>query len=797
MNRIALDLRHAARLMRQRPGFSIAAIAILALGIGANTALFSVVNGVLLRPLPFPDDDRLYWILETSTEGGTELPTSYENFSDWRRGGDSFESISGYAFDNFNLTGGRSPEQIRAARVAVGFFDVLGVKPLVGRTFDSEESGATPARVVVLSERLWTRQFGADPAILGGEIELDGQPWTVTGVMPSRFDFPVGWDVWVPLGDLSGKEARDNKRLWVVGRLRAGVAAAQAQDEMDSIAENLARQYPRSNRGRGVELVSFKERLVGDLKPTILLLFGAVVAVLLIACANIANLLLAKSRQREREMCLRLALGADRGRIVSLLLIESLSLAIPGGLLGWSVALWSLDGLLALAPADLPRFGDIQMDWRVFVFSMLATLVSGVLFGLAPAFQAGRSDLASALKESGRGPIGGGTRARRLLAVGQMALAVALLSGAALIARSLWVISSMEPGFSRNVLAMGLVLPPNEYPKAAQRRAFFEEALARLKTLPGVANAAAGNFLPTFGKVSQVKAGTRESEATYTLEQRVVTAGFFSTLEIPLLTGRDFDDSDRADSPPVGIVNETAAGLLWPGEDPLGKEILVPARNGQSTRFQVVGLVADVRPGGLTTAPIAELYLPYAQNAWGYMNLVVRSQREDALQLLPAARETLWRIDPRRPFFSESTLGDALDRIALAEPRFRALLLGSFAALAAVLAVVGLYGVIAYMVGGRKREIATRMALGARPGQVLRLVMGEGLVMAGLGVGVGIVITLVGGRLMSGMLYGVAPSDPLILLLAALVLILPAIWATAIPAMRAARTDPAQVLRRA
>ncbi len=796
MNRIIIDLRHAVRLTRQRPAFSIAAVVILALGIGANTALFSVVNGVLLRPLPFPDGDRLYWISETSSEGGTGLLTSFENFSDWRGASESFQSMSAYAFDNFNLTGGRSPEQLRAARVAGGFFEVLGIKPLLGRTFDSAENGVSPAPVVILSERLWRRQFGADPSVLGSEVELDGKPWTVTGVMPSSFDFPVGWDIWVPLGDLHGKEPRDTRRLWTFGRLRPGVSARQAQDEMKAIAATLENRYPRVNEGRGIGIVSIKERLVGDLRPTILLLFGAVAVVLLIACANIANLLLAKSRRRQREICLRLAMGASRKQIVGQLLIESLFLATLGGLLGWSVALWSLDGILALAPSDLPRLGEVQMDWRVFAFSMVAAVASGLLFGLLPAWQAGRSDLASAFKEGGRSSTGQGIRARRLLAAGQMALAVALLSGAALISRSLYFISAQEPGFSRNVLSMGLVLPPNEYPKASQRVAFFEEALARLNQLPGPAGAASANFLPTFGQAFQVKAHSSQSSTPHAVEQRVVTPGFFSTLEIPLLAGRDFEAGDRSDTLAVGIVNRAAAELFWPGVDPLGKELVVAAANGKSSTCRVVGLVENVRPGGLTTAPIAELYVPYSQNAWGYMNLVVRSREEDALQLLPAAREALWQIDPRRPFFSESTLGDALDRISLAEPRFRALLLGSFAALAGLLAVVGLYGVIAYTVSGRRREIATRMALGARPDQVLRLVLGEGLAMAGAGLAIGIVITLLGGRLLAGLLYGVTPSDPATLAAAVALLTLPAIWASAVPALRAARTDPARVLRR-
>ncbi len=795
MNRIALDLRHSLRVMRRQIGFTVAAVAILALGIGANTALFSVVNGVLLRPLPYADGDRLYWISEISAEGERGSPNSYDDFADWKESG-SFESMAAYAFDNFNLTGEQSPQQVRAARVSDRFFEALGVQPAVGRTFDANEQGPSPAQVAILSGRLWTTQFGADSQVVGRKIELDGRPWTVVGVMPSTFDFPAGWDLWVPLGDLAGKQPRTKKTVWTFGRLRPGVSGRQAQEEMNSVVARLAKQYPVAKPASGVELVSFKERLVGNARPTILLLFGAVAMVLFIVCANLANLLLAKARSREREICLRLAMGASRRQILAQFLIESALLALMGGLLGWLAALWSLDALLVLAPTDLPRFDSIQMDWRVFLYSLTATLASGVLFGLLPAWQAGSSDLASSLKETPGTSSGGRARARRLLAVGQMALAVALLSGAALIARSLWEISTLDPGFSRNVLSMGVVLPPNEYPKAAQRNAFFEQALTRLKGLPDVADAAASNFLPTFGRVFPVKVKAPDSDAPRELEQRIVTTGFFSTLKIPLLAGRDFQAADRSDGLRVALLNKAATDLLWPGQSAIGKELLVAGFSGEMTAHVVVGVVGNVHPGLLTAPPIAELYLPYAQNPWGYMNFVVRGRGGDALQILPAARAALWEIDPRRPFFSESTLGDAVDRLSIAEPRFRTVLLGAFAVLAAILAVTGLYSVIAYAVSGRRREIATRMALGARPHQVLSLVMREGLVLAGAGVLIGIVATVLGGRLLAGMLYGVGVHDPLTLGAVVAGLALAALLATGVPALDAARTEPARVLRR-
>ncbi|HSR52486.1 MAG TPA: ABC transporter permease [Acidobacteriota bacterium] len=847
-----IDLRFAIRLLAKNPAFTAVALLALAFGIGANTAIFSVVDGVLLDPLPFPDSQRLYRVWELESQERSQVSFTHPDFRELKRQSRSWDPLAAYQFDNFNLTGGQQPEQLRAAKVSADLFSLLRVPALEGRTIDARDQEGRGSQVTVLSHRLWQRQYGGRP-IIGDTIELDGKPFEVVGVMPPGFSFPyeTPWDLFIPLGTPAESQL-EQRNLFVLGRLAPAVQLSRAEEEMRILAQRLAQTRPPDEQDVSIGLVSMHEHIVGDLSLTLWLLMAAVGLVLLIACTNIATLLLARSREREKEIGVRLAIGAGRGRIVRQMLTESVLLAVLGGGLGVTAAFWALDALLALAPSTLPRLDEVTIDPGVLLFSLAVTLATGLIFGLLPALQGSRADLHDALSSASRGAAGtrGRRRWRNALVAAQVALAVVLLTGAGLVMRSLSQLSNVDPGFRTDILALGLVLPPNEY-RSTQKISYFEQARENLSALPGVASAAAANFPPTRGQGIPslvLRPAQSRDEEGQTLSQRVVTEGYFRTLGIGLLAGRAFRSSDDSGAPAVAVLNREAAQRLFPeapafrprsaevgqgdpgrGEVPgssagdqsapasasarqvsratgqraggagtsqvVGAQIRMRGFDGRYTPLQVVGVVENTRPLGLESSAQPEIYLAYRQNAWSYMNILVRPTSGDPLALASSVRSALWEIDAQRPFFGVSSLAGSIDLISVATPRFRAWLLGSFSAVATLLAIIGLYGVISYWVGSRRRELGTRMALGAASTDILSMVLRQGMATTLTGVAAGLLLALALARFIGSLLFQVSPFDPLTFLSVPLLLAGVAFAACYLPARRAARVDPALALR--
>jgi predicted permease len=802
------DLRYSLRTLRKSPGFAAAAVGILALGIGANTALFSVVDAVLLRPLPFPEPERIMRIEEAPPPpAGSLRAASPADYFDWRSQSHSFAALAAYRGGSLTLTGGQEPEALTAATVMGDFFSVLAIRPILGRVFAPGEEEPGHDDVVILSQSLWQSRFGSDPQILGRTLVLDGRRHTVVGVMPALRTagwYPATVQVWTPLAWTAKERAVRSERLqFVIARLKPGVDRLQAQAEMDTLAGRLAQQYPEADKGWTAVVQPLHDYLTARVRPALLLLLGAVVFVLLIACANVANLVLVRTLGRSKEMAIRGTLGASRGQLVQQLAAEALLLALAGGVLGLYLAHFGVALLVGFLGSSLPQGLEVHLDFRILAFTLGISLFAGLAAGLAPAWSFLRSDLHVLRQALQRGlgrtdATAGGRRTRGALVVAEVALSLVLLLGAALMIESLAVLQRGDPGCDpHSVLTLLLGLPHQQYPEPRQQSAFFDRVLTRLRALPGVEAAATVDWLPLTepGLNEPVAIPGRTTGALAEQPQvavRLISPGYLRTLRIALRSGRDFTAADTLDQPAVVLISESMARRFWPGEEPLGKRLVLGVAPNLSQ--EVVGVVADVKVDGLRVAgPVPTVYQPFAQRPWPATTLVVRTKSRPE-SLVPAVARAIHAEDRNLPLLEVQSLDSAVAAM-LSQERFNMLLLSAFAGLALLLAAVGIYSVLTYSVGRRAREIGVRMALGAQIRDVLRLVVVEGMRPILLGIVLGIGATLALGRALASLFFGVSVADPILFGAVALLLAVVALLASAGPAWRAARVLPGEALR--
>jgi putative ABC transport system permease protein len=797
------DLRYAVRVLFKQRGFTAVALTTLALGIGANTAIFSIVHAVLLRPLPFTAPEGLY-VIWGATDRGNRAPASEADFLDWRSQNRSFDDLAALDFASLTLSGGGEPEQVPAGVVSASMFNLLGLTPVAGRVFTADEDRPEGPPVVVLGYALWQRRFGGDRAIVGKTVALNGRLRTVVGVMPPNVDFPGPMtgskvELWVPIALDSRKADRGMHYMGVLGRLKPEVSLTQARDDMAAIARRIEQQYPETNTGWRINIVPLHEQLVGDVRPALLVLMGAVGFVLLIACANVANLLLARGTARAREIAVRGALGASRARLLRQLLTESLLLAAAGSAVGLLLAMWTVDLLPSVSAGTLPRLTEIRMNGSVFAFALAMSVITGVLFGLAPAWQATLSSLNEALKIGGRAPASAGGAMRSTFVVVEIALACVLLIGAALLIRSLQRLEHVDPGFrSENVLTASLSLPDSRYRTDAQRVAFLGEVLPRIRSLPNVEAVGATSLLPLGGSDTRL-IFTIEGEVPQPPGRRPsggyrnVSDGYFSAMGIPLVRGRGFSERDTGNALGIAVINKTLAQRYFANRDPLGRRIKMDVPEADSPWLTIVGIVGDVKHRSLAEENPAEIYTPFAQNPTPYLTLVARTRGRPSI-LAAALRGEVRAVDPGLPFEKVRGMDEVMSE-SVAQPRFRTMLLGCFAGLALVLASVGVYGVMAYSVQQRWHEMGLRMALGARPRDVVALVVGSGLRLTAAGIGIGVAGALAVTKVLSELLFGISPTDPGTFAIVAGVLAAIAGLASYIPARRATRADPMMALR--
>ena len=817
MHQFANDLRYATRTLLKNPGFTGVVVLTLALGIGANTAIFSIVDAVVLRPLPYPDSGRLVWLSERG-KGWTGGPLSYPNFVDWRAGQDVFEHFGVYAWSNFTLTGIGEPVQLAGAQVSGDVLAALKVQPLMGRMFRPDEDMPAAPSVVVVSHALWQGRFAGDRDVVGRTITLDDRPRTVIGVMPAGFMFPSAVDAWVPIGPTAADPGWQNRGnhpgLNGLARLKPGVSIDQARAALDAIAVRLAQEYPESNKDRGAFVQRLHDRQVGDAPRALWMLLGAVGLVLLIACANVASLLLARAAARQKEIAVRVALGAGRWRIVRQLLTESVLLAALGGVAGLVLANWGVGIVVALGGESIPRASEVALDARVIVFSAALTLLAGVVFGLAPAWQASRPDAHGALKDAGRGATAGRGNLRQVLTVAEVALTLLLLVGAGLLLRSFHGLRRVDPGFAaERVISFRTSLPETRYPTAREHVRFYQALLEKVRALPGVQSATVASQLPlddagwdtTFLIEGQAEPPAHERPS---MEVHLVGTDYFQTMGIPVLKGRPFSERDNrehlrgsgreeewAAALNAIVIDEGFASRHFPGRDPLGERVRLtwPTR-GPPVVMTIVGVVGRVREQSLgKTDGHVQAYLPSLQLPVRGMAVVVKTAIESE-SIVPALRSQVAEVDPAQPIFEVRTLASLRDD-SLASGRLNLVLLGTFAAVALVLAVVGLYGVLAYAVTRRRREIGVRMAMGARRGQILSLVVREGMRLTAAGVVIGVFCSLASTQLLRALLYEVTPLDPLTFAAVTVLLTFVALLACVIPARRAAALEPLAALR--
>jgi len=798
------DLRYGLRMLAKNPGFTTVAVVALALGIGANSAIFSVVNAVLLRPLPYKNPDALVIVWDEQTHLGFPKDTpSPANFLDWREQNTVFEGMAATNERSFNLTGAGEPERLDGLRVSANLFSLLGVEPQLGRAFTAEED-KPGIRVVILSHSMWQRRFGGDATIIGRALNLNGEAYTVVGVMPGKFQFPTPQtQVWVPIA-FSAEEAaqRGSHYLEVIARMKPGVNLQQARAEMSMIAARLEKQYPEQNTRLGTVVTPLHEEVVGNIKPALLVLLGAVGFVLLIACANVANLLLARAAVRQKEISLRLALGASRTRLIRQFLTESMLLAGMGGVVGLLFSLAGIRILKGFIPDTISQVQAIDLDAKVLFFTLLVSLATGLIFGLAPATQASNFNLNETLKEGGRdsGASVRGNRIRALLVMGEVAVSFVLLIGAGLLINSFLHLRTLDPGFrTDHLLTAKIELSETKYPDKEHRVPFYNELLRRVSALPGVESAAVASNLP-FTYNGDSMAIAIEGHADLPPDQRLdvvyraVGPGYFSTMGIKMVQGRDFNEQDKSDSVQAVVISEKTARHYWPGENAIGKRLKPGLTTSEGPWREVIGVVKDTRQNDFVALPKMQMYVVHSQINFVVPNALVVRTSIDPLSLATAVRNAVWSIDKDQPVSNIRSMEEIVSR-AVARQRFSTMLLGIFAVLALVLAAVGIYGVMSYSVAQRTREIGIRMALGARRMDVLKLAMGQGLRLVVIGVVIGLVASLVLTRVMASLLFGVSATDPLTFVTISLVLLGVAMLASYIPSARATKVDPMVALR--
>ncbi len=807
MQTLLQDLRYGVRMLLKSPGFTLVAILTLAIGIGANTAIFSIVNGVLLKPLPYRAPEQLLRIYERS-ETQPKFPMAIGNFQDYRAQNTTLDGLALYTRQDMELSQDNRPERLAALGVTAGFFELLGVQPLLGREFRREDELPGNGSIVILSHKLWERRFNSDASIIGKSILLSGRPYTVVGIMPAGVQHVGGdyrstahgesVDVWGPL-EVGPKSGRGSHFCNAVGRMKPGVSIAQANADLNGIAERLAQQYPNTNQPWRITTKSLHDEIVGNSRTSLLVLFGAVFFVLLIACVNVANLLLARATAREREIAIRTSVGAGRGRIVRQLLTESLLLAVISSTLGILLAQWAIDALSLLGPEQLPRLQAVSLDGRILLFTLGLTLLTGFLFGLAPALQAGNVNLIELLKEGGRG--GASNRQRRLrdiLVVVEVALALVLLVGAGLLIRSFWKLNQTNPGFTpANVLTSSLELPRARYDTPEKVTSFQQQLLAKIAAQPGVQSAGLTSDLPWTGY---------DENAGFTIEGKTfppndgpggryhfVSSDYFSTIGVPLVAGRFFTANDGMNSPNVVLINHSMAELYWPGESAVGKRFTFSNQPQEKDWYNIVGVVGDVKDFPTSAAAVPAFYWATMQQAPRQTILAVRSTASPTA-LIEAVRNEVRALDKDLPL-AEVKMLETVAATAVAGRRFMLWLVGFFALTALLLAAIGIYSVLSYLVAQRTHEIGVRMALGAQFSDVLRLVLRQGMALVTFGLAIGVAGALALTRLMKGLLFEVGASDPMTFVLVAALLAIVALIACYLPARRATKVDPMIALR--
>src|SRR3954453_19652293 len=795
------DFRYALRQLIKAPSFAIVAIITLALGIGACTAIFSVVNTVLLRPLDYPDPSRLVVIRETQLPQFPEFSVSPPNYLDWEKQTKSYEYLAAFTGAGINLTGEGEPQRLVGVKATAHYFDVYGVKPILGRFFVPEEDAVGKNHVVVLSYGFWQRVLGGAKDVTGRSIQLNGEPYQILGVAPSGFGVAGKVDAWIPMAfkpNETANDARGAHYVQVAGRLKSGITFEQAKAELEVIAAQLAVQYPDPLKGWGIFMMPMQDYSVREVRPVLYTLLGAVGCVLLIACANLANLVLARAPAGHREISIRAALGAGRGRLIRQLLTESVVLALCGGAAGVILAKWGLDALLALAPSNLPRSGEIRLDPGILLFSLGLSVVTGLLFGIAPAWLAARADVNEALKQGSRGSAEGGARGRlrSALVVIEVTLALVLLGGAGLLARSFMQLAQVDPGFiPENATVLRLALPQKKYAQPEQQNAFANSLLERLKDLPGVQAVGITHSMPLVGDYVlgfniEGRPPIDPSDLPKT-NYYSVTPDYLRAMGIRLVRGRMFTPQDDAKAPRVALINETMARQFFPNEDPIGKRINIT--NGPDTWRQIIGIVADIKQYGVDKPTSAQSYEPFAQVPFSSLNLVIRTKGSPAA-MLGALRRAVYAVDKDQPIGAIRPLEEIMAD-SIARQRFAMTLLTVFSTVALVIAAVGIYGVMAYNVVQRTGEFGIRMALGAQQRDVLRLVLTQGGKLIGLGLAIGVLATLAASRAMGSMLFNTSAYDPLTLATITLLLGAVALIACFFPANRGTKVNPIEALR--
>ncbi len=800
MDTLLQDLKYAVRTLRRTPAFTLAAVACLALGIGANTAIFSVIDGVLLRPLPFKDPGSLVMVWETNrAQGRDRNVVSPANYLDWRAQNSTFSDIGSYIDWHANLTGVDEPVEVGVSIATASFFTVLGVAPELGRVYTPEEDAPNGPQVVVLSHRLWERRFGARHDVLGARLELNGRPSTVIGVMPASFGIEGSKaDLWTPmqLNPSLDYRTRTGRYLTTIARLKPNVTPQRAQVDMSAIARRLEDAHPIFNTGWRANLVPMYEQVIGGVRRALFVLGGVVAFVLLIACANVANLLLARSTARTREVAVRAALGAGRGRMVRQLLTESVVLSALGGAVGLLLAYWGVQGVKTLAPRGVPRVASISIDGWTMAFTLVVAVVTGLLFGLVPALRTGRGNLQTILREGSRGSTGSG-RGRAVLVAAQVALSLVLLIGAGLMMRSFVRLQSVDPGFDPDGVLTGRVqLAGERFRSASAATAFFDQLLERVEKVPGVESAGAINWLPFGGDGSSTSYWIEgrpipPPTSEFVADVRAVDPRYFRAMRIRVKRGEPFDVRANTESPKQVVVNEAFVRAHFPTSNPIGEHVLMPW--GDTLRGEIVGVVADTKHAGLDSVAAPMIYWALKQFPSNLMTLVVRT-KGDPMRLAPAIAREVHALDANQPFADPKPL-DAYLSQSVAQRRFSMTLLGVFSGLALVLAALGIYGVLAYSVAQRTREIGVRMALGARDSTVATMVVREALGVVGVGLLVGVAGAIALTRVLATLLYDISPTDPLTFAGVTLALGAVAVTASYFPARRAARVDPIVALR--